>query len=229
MTDTRTRIGETTYADDRYVMIETGRYTTVYIGDFEYPDGRLAGTIRGMEAYYDDVMTFAVRNISLDARYGNVGSSRSEAYQLALKGNDRLFGSTGDDKLLAFAGADILKGAAGDDILAGGSGADRVFGGSGNDVLRGGDDADLLRGGGGRDVHIGGAGADRFVFGSHEGSDRVRDFQNGVDRLEILGGTTFSDLEIAKAGSSVTISFEHTVITLDHTRLAAIGVEDFLF
>lgn len=122
MTDTRTRIGETTYADDRYVMIETGRYTTVYIGDFEYPDGRLAGTIRGMEAYYDDVMTFAVRNISLDARYGNVGSSRSEAYQLALKGNDRLFGSTGDDKLLAFAGADILKGAAGDDILAGEAG-----------------------------------------------------------------------------------------------------------
>ena len=77
--------------------------------------------------------------------------------------------TAGDDKLLGTYGNDAINGGAGNDTVEGGFGDDRLAGGSGADVLRGGE---------GRDV---------FVFRAGEGSasERVDDFQVGVDRLEI--------------------------------------------
>ncbi|WP_430450547.1 hypothetical protein [Rhodophyticola sp.] len=60
---------------------------------------------------------------------------------------------------------------------------DRLEGNAGNDTLDGGAGADVLKGG---------IGADTFVFGMGYGADRVADFQNGIDAIEIdaalLGG-----------------------------------------
>ena len=138
---------------------------------------------------------------------------------LGLRGFDRLEGGTGNDTLEGNAGDDLLSGDAGDDLLMGGIGADtldggadddRLEGGGGDDLLIGGagDDhllggrrfdlllggagADTLDGGAGNDTLIGGGGADSFVFRAGSGADRVVDFQNGVDMIEIeaalLGG-----------------------------------------
>lgn len=86
--------------------------------------------------------------------------------------------------------ANTLRGMSGADQLRGGNGNDSLCGGSGNDVLHGDGGNDRLNGGHGLDQLFGGAGADVFIFqrASHStrgASDRVMDFQTGVDKLDL--------------------------------------------
>lgn len=118
-------------------------------------------------------------------------------------GHDSLQGGDGDDRLIGRAGFDLLRGDAGHDLLQGMEGNDRLFGGVGNDSLAGdaGHDAlkgdagadritggagnDTLWGGEGNDLLGGGSGSDSFVFAPGGGSDRIQDYQRGIDRLMI--------------------------------------------
>lgn len=81
----------------------------------------------------------------------------------------------------------------GDDRLSGGDGNDTLFGGLGNDVLNGGADNDSLTGGAGSDQLYGGAGSDLFIFSSlgdlGRGATRdfIRDFEHGVDQIDLRG------------------------------------------
>jgi Ca2+-binding RTX toxin-like protein len=97
-----------------------------------------------------------------------IGSSR----------NNRMSGTAETDLLDGAAGRDVLRGRGGDDFLTGGSGRDRILGGAGDDVIDGGP---------GNDRMAGGAGADVFVFRMSDGSDRIDDFQPGLDILAIGG------------------------------------------
>lgn len=77
-----------------------------------------------------------------------------------------------------------------DNLITGNAGANTLKGMEGADTLRGGDGADLLYGGGGKDLLLGGAGADRFVFdkltdSTQAGPDRIRDFEIGVDKVDL--------------------------------------------
>ena len=116
-------------------------------------------------------------------------------------GDDELNGGDGRDTLIGGDGQDFLFGGDGDDLLGGGTGNDRIFGGAGNDALDGGiDGGDLLGGGPGDDVLFGGAGSDqlsggagsdRFVIGPIPGTtDRITDFEPGIDRIVAIGGLT---------------------------------------
>jgi len=60
---------------------------------------------------------------------------------------------------------------------------------------------DVLTGGAGRDVLTGGAGADVFVFGSADAGSRdmIRDFQAGVDRIDLTG---LGDVDISWIGAA---------------------------
>ena len=98
---------------------------------------------------------------------------------------DLLAGGTGNDLLAGRGGNDTLLGGSGQDILRGGSGADVLRGGSGADRLSGGAGRDLVDGGAGRDILWGRAGADTFVFDRGAGTDRIRDFQNDLDRIDL--------------------------------------------
>ncbi|MCC1495088.1 hypothetical protein [Cognatishimia sp. F0-27] len=98
-------------------------------------------------------------------------------------GNDRLFGGSGADSLEGGLGADTLAGGAGDDTLLGANGFDRLAGEAGDDLMVGGAGNDTLAGGAGADTLRGGLGADMFVFDG--GADRITDFQNNIDALEI--------------------------------------------
>ena len=127
-------------------------------------------------------------------------------------GADSLFGGPGDDDLRGGLGADVLRGGYGNDLLSGGSGRDRLFGqggddrllggkgldrlsgqegddvlggGAGDDELRGHDGADTLIGATGDDVLLGGTDADVFVFRPGDGNDRVVDFSDNEDRLDL--------------------------------------------
>jgi Ca2+-binding RTX toxin-like protein len=66
-------------------------------------------------------------------------------------------------------------------ILEGDATKNTLVGGAGDDVLRGERDWDTL---------TGGAGADTFVFSTSDGTDRITDFQAGVDKLHLLGADT---------------------------------------
>ena len=69
-----------------------------------------------------------------------------------------------------------LQGGAGSDLLMGGDGADQLYGGAG---------ADILFDGGGADQLYGGTGADVFVFQPDGLRDELRDFEPGIDRLDL--------------------------------------------
>lgn len=98
-------------------------------------------------------------------------------------GHDLLDGGSGNDRLMGGAGADTLLGQGGNDLLEGGEGRDWLEGGAGRDVLKGAGGADTLDGGAGNDLLIGGGGADTFIFSDGFGSDTIRGYQAGHDKL----------------------------------------------
>lgn len=113
------------------------------------------------------------------------GDSRN---YFGLGGNDTVFAGGGDDAISGHVGNDLLFGNQGDDILFGGQNNDTVYGGEGNDVLNG----NL-----GIDVLTGGRGSDTFeVVSGDENTDRITDFEVGVDKIYLTESYTFEDLQI---------------------------------
>lgn len=102
-------------------------------------------------------------------------------------GQDQVYGGQSSDELWGGTGRDKLFGGTGADSLYGGLGRDRLLGGNGDDMLQGGRGNDTLIGGRGDDSLTGGADADRFLFNpalSAE-TDRIEDFEVGLDRIDI--------------------------------------------
>lgn len=119
-------------------------------------------------AHYGDSALGLVADLLIPAN--NTGLAAGDSYA----GIENLQGSLGNDTLRGDHGNNMISGARGDDV---------IDGRGGNDFLIGLDGADVLAGGAGDDTLFGGAGADRFVFGTASGTDRVMDFQIGVDQL----------------------------------------------
>ena len=96
-------------------------------------------------------------------------------------------------------GVDITGNALGN-AITGSAGSNVLTGEAGNDRLRGRDGADTLDGGTGNDILEGGAGdgaADVFVFELGDGTDTVRDFELGLDKIDLTAtGLAFGDLTI---------------------------------
>lgn len=132
-----------------------------------------------------------------------------------LSGNDILLGGVGTDSLYGDDGDDLLFGDQDNDYLTGGAGNDQLFGGQDNDVLYGDDGIDILQGGIGADVMVGGADADIFRYvlitdSLASASDSIRDFQTGVDKIDMLTlNTSPSDrVSISDAGSVTIVTFD---------------------
>ncbi|MDG1972272.1 MAG: calcium-binding protein [Paracoccaceae bacterium] len=154
------------------------------------------------------------------------------------QGDDTLRGFAEDDLIVGFAGDDLIRGQRGNDELRGSAGDDRIFGNGGDDRLLGNGGADELRGGGGDDrleggkgddVLTGGRGANVFVFGASDGDDFLVDFQQGLDRIAIVGSDGFEDLLIAQTGADVTVSFGATDVRVLNQTEAEFTEDDFLF
>ncbi len=166
-------------------------------------------------------------------------------------GDDRIFGDSGNDLLLGFAGndrlfggthSDNLKGGGSSDILNGGTGNDKLFGNGGSDDLDGGNDNDLLVGGAGIDNLNGGRGNDRlkgkggadileFEVGGDK--DRIKGFQDGLDRID-LTDFGFANVAAVKAfgnevsGNSVFNFGGGDVLTIENTLLSQISGADLI-
>ena len=106
----------------------------------------------------------------------NPGRNRGEAAGDRYSSIEDVLAGDGNDTLLGNGGGNALKG---DD------GHDGLFGQGGNDTLMGGSGNDTLLGAAGVDTVWGGSGSDRFVFRKGSGHDRIADFENNRDRIEI--------------------------------------------
>lgn len=137
--------------------------------------------------------------------------------------------SLGAGASVRLGGVESLTGTAGADRLTGNAVANVLNGGAGADVLQGGAGADRLAGDLGRDLLTGGAGADRFVFAAAGGQDRIADFQNGIDRVEIASGAEhFADLRIVDSGAHVVVGYGADAITIENLDHRLIDASDFI-
>ncbi|MEX0338001.1 MAG: Calx-beta domain-containing protein [Arenibacterium sp.] len=168
----------------------------------------------------------------------NVSLAISKFQQTGVS-NDRLVkvenltGGTGNDGLTGNGGANTLTGRNGADRLNGAGGDDVLNGGKGRDTLSGGNGADDLSGGRGRDMLTGGGGADDFIFvnGANEGVDRIKDFQNGIDSIVLIGGD-IDDVQIRSAnnGNDTRLVFDDgTRAILEDVSASLITADDFSF
>ncbi|WP_457650743.1 calcium-binding protein [Profundibacter sp.] len=98
-------------------------------------------------------------------------------------------------------GNNTLSGTALDDLIYGGAGNDTLHGNGGDDILFGGDRLDQL---------YGGAGADVFIIDSGPDQDQIRDFELGLDRIDLSRwGMVYdpSDLTITSHTGGATVQF----------------------
>ena len=159
-------------------------------------------------------------------------------------GNDHLYGGLGVDTLYGGAGDDILRGNRGADIVSGGDGSDRLYGGNQNDLLQGdagkdylvgGSGDDRLDGGAGNDSLTGGLGVDTFVFEHLATSqyDRVKDFENGVDKIDLTNFAFVDFAAVQALASDVTaglkLSFaDGNTLLIEGFTLAAFDASDVI-
>ncbi|MEM7211641.1 MAG: tandem-95 repeat protein, partial [Pseudomonadota bacterium] len=100
-----------------------------------------------------------------------------------------LTGSDSDNWLQGNAADNTLDGGAGNDRIQGRAGADRIIGGTGSDLLDGNADADV------------------FVFATGDGIDTIRDFEIGIDSLDLTAtGLAFGDLVIEQTNRHGSLS-----------------------
>lgn len=85
-----------------------------------------------------------------------------------------------------YSGLGGLYTAAGAPVIGSGL-SDRLIGSAGADTLSGAGGSDILHDGAGADLLTGGAGADVFVLAADGSTDRISDFQDGSDRIQLDG------------------------------------------
>lgn len=137
--------------------------------------------------------------------------------------DDTLYGQGGDTN-------SAIGGLGGNDTIYGLRGNDHLIGGSGRDALNGGAGLDRLDGGTGRDVLTGGTGADMFMFNRQSGADRITDFEEGIDLIQITGVSNLGRLTFTQTGSDVLVEFRTLDILVEDTTVALLAqAQNFQF
>lgn len=145
---------------------------------------------------------------------------------------ENVTGSIFDDRIFGNAQANDLRGIDGDDLLVGRGGNDFLSGDAGDDFLRGGPGDDILDGGPGADKLLGGGGEDIFDFNVGDGDDRVVNFQDGIDLIDVSDygfGSGAEVVALAHAdGNHTIIDLNGDLITLLRFDIADLDGGDFI-
>jgi hypothetical protein len=141
------------------------------------------------------------------------GTTQADRFN-GLEGNDIIYANSGDDFLEGDAGKDKICGDRDNDTIVGGDDDDILWGGKGSDLIAGNSGNDIIYGGAGSDTVTGGTGDDIFAIAKGSGgptvgtADYIADFGNGNDKIRLLDGLAFEDLNIQQgtdANSSSTV------------------------
>ncbi|MDJ0553479.1 MAG: FG-GAP-like repeat-containing protein [Microcoleaceae cyanobacterium MO_207.B10] len=141
--------------------------------------------------------------------------------------NDVILGSSVKEKLGGADGDDVIDGDGGNDILTGGKGNDTITGGDGDDRISGGFGNDLLDGGLGSDTLSGSFGDDTFILASGEGTDTIKKFKLGEDKIGLAGGLTYNDLSLS-GNSIIETSTNEVLADLPGFDTTTLSSSDFL-
>ncbi|MBQ0820111.1 carboxypeptidase regulatory-like domain-containing protein [Microvirga sp. HBU67558] len=184
-------------------------------------------------------VTIGASNVKLDLVDPATGTSPTPASTpiSGTAGNNTLKGTSAANTILGDGGNDKIFGNGGNDRLYGGTGNDALTGNAGNDRLYGESGRDTLNGSSGNDILTGGAHADTFRFSGQWGKDKITDFRDGSDRIDLRGNDlSFRELTISKFNADgdgkaddVLIKADGQSITLLNVKLALVGASDFLF
>jgi Ca2+-binding RTX toxin-like protein len=149
-----------------------------------------------------------------------IGSNDSNILLPALSEQDNLCGGAGNDYLFGNEGNDTINGGDGNDSLYGGKNNDTLYGSAGNDWLWG----DL-----GNDWMAGGSGTDVFVLVTGAGNNIIADFQDGIDRMKLEGGLTFSQLNFSAGGNNTLLKVgDDLLATIQGVAVSQISAGDFI-
>lgn len=157
-------------------------------------------------------------------------------------GNDYISENDGDDKINGGWGNDTIYGRGGDDTIYASTGGGGISGGEGDDILNSGKDDDVIKGGtrqdtvtggDGHDRLYGGTGADTFVFTTNGGKGWIKDWEVGVDVLDLsaLGYTNFSKILSLAWETPTALRFnfdEFNRISIEGITLSDISESDIL-
>lgn len=145
------------------------------------------------------------------------------------RGTDILLGSNRNDVFDGLTGNDQISGLAGNDRLVGQAGGDRLLGGAGNDQLDGGAGNDYLEGGRGGDRIITGSGRDTIAISLREGSDRVIDFGDRRDKIQLTGQLSFQQLTIRQQADNTLIGVGRAnLLILENVNASTLSQADFV-
>lgn len=155
-------------------------------------------TLTGLITRVDDegIEFIAAANQTFDVRDLVTGAARGDQFQVVSLGTSRAdtIDESGETKSY------YINGGMGDDTITGGLANDFLVGGLGNDKLNGREGNDSL---------LGGAGIDTFIFTGLAGNDRIIDFVNGTDKIDL------SDYNIAFANVTTMAVGADTLIMVD--------------
>lgn len=135
------------------------------------------------------------------------GTIQSDRFN-GLNGNDVIYANSGDDLIEGDGGKDKICGDQGNDTIFGGADDDIIWGGKGSDLISGNFGDDIIYAGLGSDTITGGEGGDIFAISKGSGgptvatADYIADFGNGNDKIRLLNGLTFGDLNIQQGAGS---------------------------
>ena len=154
------------------------------------------------------------------------------------KDGDHMHGKGGHDHMRGDKGHDWMKGGHGDDKMKGDGGHDRMEGDKGHDRMHGGKGNDWIKGGKGDDKMWGDRGEDTFVFGDHDGSDKICDFNakgDKHDRIDLSDVTDITGWKDLKANhcddgdGGVWIHGEEVDVFVQGVQLCDLNREHFIF
>jgi Ca2+-binding RTX toxin-like protein len=167
-----------------------------------------------------------------DNLYGENGADNADGGN----GNDFVFGGNGNDLVIGGLGNDRLRGDGGNDTIYGGDSTDVIEGATGDDSLDGGNGADTLEDGTGLDTLTGGTGGDMFVLVADGQTDRILDFEDGLDLIDIAAwgpGLQFLDLTVTDVAAGVRIAHAGEVLIVRSQApgfdFTVFSVADFVF
>lgn len=165
-----------------------------------------------------------------DTMYGDEGADRIYGYL----GHDTIYGGDGDDRLFSHNGNDFIDGGKGSDLIVGGDHNDTLFGGDDKDYLYGDDGIDSINGGKGDDILYGGALADTFIFETLSGYDKIKGWEDGIDKID-LSAWGFSGLSDVLAisqdyAASVRLNFaDGSMLLIGGVTSSSFDSGDFIF
>lgn len=176
-------------------------------GDFSIDGGDGVDTVNFSNTIPHDLRSGAYGSVVADLTTGTAVAtgtniqfvppySQDFTYQYTLTNVESLIGSAGGDVLKAGAAGATLAGLGGGDTLVGGAGNDLIIGGAGADILTGGGGADIFRFSA---VIVEGFGG---VVDSYAAAiDSIKDFQTGIDKLDLGGVQNLGAVSIVRTGS----------------------------